>query len=353
VTRKITRAVGRIHCGLQKKLYLGNLDAKRDWGYYKDYVQAMWMMLQQERPDDYVIATGEARSVREFLDEAFAHVGLDWHDFVEVADYFKRPAEVVGVRKRDVEQDRPERPHGLGQPTGKPPADEGADLTLFQASLFAAAAELVAALEASDVRGALGAERRREESAESGCEAEASEPPCGRGLDAATTRPHTRGPVFGPTGTASRLPRDAAAPRAEPRPSAETSPAWREFLANFRTPNARHLVITARDQVSFHEFFTRALAGAESVEVTMDRRFGARRRRTNPVVVEHRRAERRARPDIDAELRASGFAVVRRPPDGGQGRSSGGEQEPPPTRGCTPAVAETLPRSPYGRVCRG
>ena len=94
VTRKITRAVGRIVNGLQKKLYLGNLDAKRDWGFAGDYVEAMWLMLQQEEPDDYVIATGEAHSVREFLDEAFGYVNLDWKDFVEHDPRYLRPAEV-------------------------------------------------------------------------------------------------------------------------------------------------------------------------------------------------------------------------------------------------------------------
>jgi GDPmannose 4,6-dehydratase len=94
VTRKITRAVARIKTGLQDKLYLGNLDAKRDWGYAKEYVEAMWMMLQQEKPDDYVIATGETHSVREFLTEAFSHVDLDWRDYVELDKKYLRPAEV-------------------------------------------------------------------------------------------------------------------------------------------------------------------------------------------------------------------------------------------------------------------
>ncbi len=78
VTRKITRAVGRIKAGLQEKLYLGNLEARRDWGFAGDYVEAMWMMLQQPEPDDFVIATGEAYSVREFLEEAFSCAGLEW-----------------------------------------------------------------------------------------------------------------------------------------------------------------------------------------------------------------------------------------------------------------------------------
>ncbi len=94
VTRKITRAVGRIKYGLQKKLYLGNLDARRDWGFAGDYVEAMWRMLQQATPDDYVIATGEAHSVREFLEAAFAHVELDWQDYVEIDPRYFRPTEV-------------------------------------------------------------------------------------------------------------------------------------------------------------------------------------------------------------------------------------------------------------------
>ena len=94
VTRKITRAVANIKAGLQDKLYLGNLDARRDWGYAKEYVQAMWLMLQQEEPDDYVIATGETHSVREFLEEAFRHADLDWHEYVEHDARYERPAEV-------------------------------------------------------------------------------------------------------------------------------------------------------------------------------------------------------------------------------------------------------------------
>ena len=94
VTRKITRAVARIVAGQQKKLYLGNLDSKRDWGYAKDYVQAMWLMLQQDQPDDYVVATNETHSIREFLDIAFSHVDLDWHDYVEFDARYLRPAEV-------------------------------------------------------------------------------------------------------------------------------------------------------------------------------------------------------------------------------------------------------------------
>jgi len=94
VTRKITRAVARIKLGLQKKLYLGKLEARRDWGYAPDYVEAMWLMLQQETPQDLVIATGEAHSVREFLEEAFAYVGLDWQDYVDIDPRYFRPTEV-------------------------------------------------------------------------------------------------------------------------------------------------------------------------------------------------------------------------------------------------------------------
>jgi len=94
VTRKITRAVARIVAGNQKKLYMGNLDSKRDWGYAKDYVRAMWMMLQQDQADDYVIATNETHSVREFLELAFNYVNLDWQDYVEFDQRYLRPAEV-------------------------------------------------------------------------------------------------------------------------------------------------------------------------------------------------------------------------------------------------------------------
>jgi len=94
VTRKITRAATRIRAGLQDKLYLGNLDARRDWGFAGDYVEAMWLMLQQDQPEDYVIATGESHSVREFLDEAFGCLGLDWQRFVEQDPRYFRPAEV-------------------------------------------------------------------------------------------------------------------------------------------------------------------------------------------------------------------------------------------------------------------
>jgi GDPmannose 4,6-dehydratase len=94
VTRKITRALAHIQAGLQDKLYLGNLDAKRDWGFAKEYVEAMWLMLQQEQPDDYVVATGETHSIREFLDVAFGHVGLSWEKYVEIDPRYFRPAEV-------------------------------------------------------------------------------------------------------------------------------------------------------------------------------------------------------------------------------------------------------------------
>src|SRR3954471_5553715 len=94
VTRKITRAAARIKEGLQDKLYLGNLDAKRDWGFAGDYVEAMWMMLQVDNPEDYVIATGETHSVREFLDEVFGILGLDWKQHVVVDPRYFRPAEV-------------------------------------------------------------------------------------------------------------------------------------------------------------------------------------------------------------------------------------------------------------------
>ncbi|PYS67053.1 MAG: GDP-mannose 4,6-dehydratase, partial [Acidobacteria bacterium] len=90
----ITRAIGRIVNGLQDRLYLGNLDAARDWGYAGDYVEAMWLMLQQAEPDDYVIATGESHSVREFLEAAFGHAGLDWRKYVEIDPRYLRPAEV-------------------------------------------------------------------------------------------------------------------------------------------------------------------------------------------------------------------------------------------------------------------
>lgn len=94
VTRKITRAAASIKLGLQDKLYLGNLDAKRDWGYAKEYVEMMWLMLQQDEPRDYVIATGEVHSVREFLTETFSYLGIDWQDYVEIDPRYFRPTEV-------------------------------------------------------------------------------------------------------------------------------------------------------------------------------------------------------------------------------------------------------------------
>jgi GDPmannose 4,6-dehydratase len=94
VTRKITMAIARIKAGLQAKLFMGNIEAKRDWGYAKEYVEAMWLMLQQPQGDDYVIATGETHSVREFLELAFERVGLDWQKHVEIDPKFYRPAEV-------------------------------------------------------------------------------------------------------------------------------------------------------------------------------------------------------------------------------------------------------------------
>jgi GDPmannose 4,6-dehydratase len=98
VTRKITRALARIQAGLQDKLFLGNLDAKRDWGFAGDYTDAMWRMLQQDEPDDYVVATGEMHSVREFLDEAAAHLGMDWESVVEFDERYLRPAEVDALQ---------------------------------------------------------------------------------------------------------------------------------------------------------------------------------------------------------------------------------------------------------------
>src|SRR5919199_427990 len=94
VTRKITRALAAIHLGLQDKLYLGNLDAKRDWGYAPDFTDAMWRIVQQDEPDDYVIATGEMHSVRDFLDEAGECLNMDWQDVVEIDPKYYRPAEV-------------------------------------------------------------------------------------------------------------------------------------------------------------------------------------------------------------------------------------------------------------------
>lgn len=94
VTHKITKAAAKISLGLQSKLALGNLDAKRDWGHAKDYVEAMWLMLQQQKPDDYVIATGETHTIRGLLDVAFGYLGLDWREYVEVDHKYYRPTEV-------------------------------------------------------------------------------------------------------------------------------------------------------------------------------------------------------------------------------------------------------------------
>jgi len=99
VSRKITRAATRIKVGLQEKLYMGNLDARRDWGYARDYVEAMWLMLKADRPDDYVIATGETYSVREFIEKAFGHLDLDWQEYVEIDPRYFRPAEVDFARR--------------------------------------------------------------------------------------------------------------------------------------------------------------------------------------------------------------------------------------------------------------
>jgi GDPmannose 4,6-dehydratase len=94
VSRKVTRAVARILHGLQDKLYLGNLDAERDWGYAPEYVEGIWMMMQQEVPEDFVLATGETHTVREFVERAFAEVGLDWRQHVEVDPQYYRPTEI-------------------------------------------------------------------------------------------------------------------------------------------------------------------------------------------------------------------------------------------------------------------
>jgi GDPmannose 4,6-dehydratase len=94
VTRKITRGLARIKHGLEKKLYLGNLDAKRDWGFAGDYVEGMWRMLQADTPDDFVLATGETHSVREFLEESFSYAGMSWRDHVELDEKYLRPTEV-------------------------------------------------------------------------------------------------------------------------------------------------------------------------------------------------------------------------------------------------------------------
>jgi GDPmannose 4,6-dehydratase len=98
VTRKVTRAVGRIKEGLQDKIFLGNLEAKRDWGFAGDYVEAMWLMLQQDKADDYVVATGESHSVKELVEVAFGEVGLDWKNYVEIDNQYLRPTEVDALQ---------------------------------------------------------------------------------------------------------------------------------------------------------------------------------------------------------------------------------------------------------------
>src|SRR3712207_3059053 len=98
VTRKITRALALINAGLQEKLYLGNLDAQRDWGFAGDYVEGMWRMLQADEPDDYVLATGEMHTIREFIDEAAAHLGMDWEKVIEIDPRYYRPAEVDALQ---------------------------------------------------------------------------------------------------------------------------------------------------------------------------------------------------------------------------------------------------------------
>jgi GDPmannose 4,6-dehydratase len=97
VTRKVASAVARINAGVQRSVYLGNLNAKRDWGFAKEYVEAMWLMLQQDKPDDYVVATGETHSVQEFVEEAFACVGLDWREYVDIDPRYYRPVEVEAL----------------------------------------------------------------------------------------------------------------------------------------------------------------------------------------------------------------------------------------------------------------
>lgn len=94
MTRKVTRGIARIKAGLDKKIYLGNLEAKRDWGYAPEYVEAMWLMLQQPEADDYVLGTGESHSVKEFVEAAFTHAGLDWREYVQNDPRYYRPIEV-------------------------------------------------------------------------------------------------------------------------------------------------------------------------------------------------------------------------------------------------------------------
>jgi GDPmannose 4,6-dehydratase len=98
VTRKITRGLAMIKAGIEKKIYLGNLDARRDWGYAPEYVEVMWMVLQQEKPDDYVIGTGEAHTVREFVQEAFDYAGITWQDHIVIDKRYIRPTDVASLR---------------------------------------------------------------------------------------------------------------------------------------------------------------------------------------------------------------------------------------------------------------
>jgi GDPmannose 4,6-dehydratase len=106
VTRKIARAVAHIRLGIEEDLYLGNLDARRDWGYAKEYVEAMWMMLQLDKPDDFAVGTGETHSVREFAEQAFSHVGLDWRKHVRFDARYCRPAEVDALRANPTKAQR-------------------------------------------------------------------------------------------------------------------------------------------------------------------------------------------------------------------------------------------------------
>jgi hypothetical protein len=281
----------------------------------------------------------------------------------------------TAVRKRRLEQHEVERPSAFRKLTGEPPAQKGVEPEAArpQVSLLASAAELVAVLEAFDVaRDHNGG--RKNEAPDSGRQivADVLEQPRTRGPEPAAAGRETSVPVAGLTGTAGLLRGNAAAHSARPQTSANervaqasevgqhprTSPdvapflAWREFFAQFRTPNARYLVITAQDQASLYDFFGRAFAGMETVEVTMDRRFGERRPASDPVAVEPSRPDRRSRPEIDAELRASGFAVVRSlsRPDVGRTSSSRGEQGHPPTLGRAPAAVEAPRRSPFSRA---
>jgi GDPmannose 4,6-dehydratase len=145
VTRKITRAVARIAAGIQDRLYIGNLDAVRDWGYAKDYVGAMWLMLQADEPDDYVVGTGEGHSVREFCQAAFAQVGLDWEPFVTVDPSYFRPTEVEFLQSD---------PTKAREKLGWQPSTSFADLVslMVEHDLKDHGLELVAAREAAALR---------------------------------------------------------------------------------------------------------------------------------------------------------------------------------------------------------